>query len=161
MKFMSIINPEAPVRVSCHQSGFSLPTAIFIIVILAALGAFMVTLGSGQQTGLAQDVIGVRVLQAARAGIEWGSYQVLNTTGSFRTSCDTGTAAPVNLPALQGMPGITVKVECSSAAYAEGASALHSYQLTVTACNNATCPNSSAALPASYVERRLTATAVN
>ncbi len=141
------------------QSGFSIVTAIFIIVILAALGAFMVTIGSGQQIGLAQDVSGVRILQAARTGIEWGVYQVLNTT-NFRTGCDTGTATPVNLPALQDMAGITVKVECSSAPYTEGASTFRSYLLTATACSSGTCPNTTS--PSSqYVERRLSALVVN
>jgi MSHA biogenesis protein MshP len=160
MKFMSTTNPDRAMLIRRHQSGFSIATAIFLIVILAALGAFMVTIGSGQQVGLAQDVLGVRILQAARTGTEWGVYQVLNTTGSFRTSCNTGTATPVNLPALQDMAGITVKVECSSVAYTEGSSAFRSYQITATACNNATCPNTTSP-PNLYVERRLTALVTN
>jgi MSHA biogenesis protein MshP len=159
MKYMSTISPSHVKLKSGLQSGFSIVTAIFVIVILAALGAFMVTFGSGQQIGLAQDVSGVRVWQAARTGMEWGVYQMLNTTGNFRTSCNTG-AALVNLPALQDMSGITVKVECSSTAYTEGASAFRSYQLTATACNSATCPNTTS--PTSlYVERRLTALLTN
>jgi MSHA biogenesis protein MshP len=159
MKFMSTTSPDRAMLIRLHQSGFSIATAIFLIVILAALGAFMVTIGSGQQVSLAQDVLGVRMLQAARTGTEWGVYQVLNATGSFRTSCNAGTAT-VNLPALQNMSGITVKVDCSSTAYAEGASAFRSYQITATACNNATCPNTTS--PSSlYVERRLTALVTN
>jgi MSHA biogenesis protein MshP len=160
MKFMSTISPRNfPLRRS-FQSGFSIVTAIFIIVILAALGAFMVTIGSSQQIGLAQDVSGVRMLQAARTGTEWGIYQVLNTTGAFRTSCNTGSAT-ASLPALQNMNGITVKLDCNSTAYTEGSSAFRSYKITATACNNAACPNTAATLPGLYVERRLTALVVN
>ena len=61
------------------QSGFSLVTAIFLLVILASLGAFIVTISGVQQTSSALDVQGSRAYQAARSGIEWGTYQVLQT----------------------------------------------------------------------------------
>lgn len=149
MRSTSTISPE-------RQRGFSVPAAIFIVVILAALGAFMVTIGSGQQLGHAQDFTGSRVLQAARAGIEWGIYQVVNTSGSYRTACDNNTAAAsVTLPSLSNMSDITVKVSCSSVAYAEGSSSLHTYKLTATACNTTTCPNTSTPWSPLYVERRI------
>lgn len=166
MKYMSTISPSCAMLKRKRkpgrnlQSGFSIATAIFVIVILAALGAFMVTIGSGQQVGLAQDVTGMRVLQAARAGSEWGVHQALNTSGAFRTSCNGGIAAPVTISSLQGMDGISVKVECSSATYNEGASTLLSYQIVATACNSAACPNTVS--PSSqYVERRISALVVN
>jgi MSHA biogenesis protein MshP len=56
--------------------GFALVSAIFILVVLAALGAFIVNISTSQQIGSALDVQGVRAYQAARAGIEWGLYQV-------------------------------------------------------------------------------------
>ena len=59
------------------QSGFSLITAIFLLVILASLSAFIVTVSGVQQTSSALDVQGSRAYQAAHAGIEWASYQVL------------------------------------------------------------------------------------
>lgn len=155
MKCMSIIshNPRAGMR------GFSVPTAIFIIVILAALGAFMVTIGSSQQAGLAQDVVGTRVLLAARSGLDWGVYQVVNTTGAYRTSCNAGSAS-TTLSGLTGMPGIFIVVDCASRAYTEGVNSLHSYQITATACNSAACPNTTS--PSSqYVERKLSALVVN
>ncbi|HEY6280567.1 MAG TPA: hypothetical protein VIW72_02070 [Burkholderiales bacterium] len=65
------------------QSGFLLVTAIFLLVILAALGAFILTISGTQQTGSALDVQGSRAYQAARAGIEWGSYQVLNAGATY------------------------------------------------------------------------------
>lgn len=155
MKCMSTINrkPRASSR------GFSVPTAVFIIVILAALAAFMVTIGSGQQTGLAQDVNGTRVLYAARSGLDWGIHQVVNATGAFRTNCNAASTS-TTLPGLSGMPGITVVVDCQSRPYAEGVSSLRSYQLTATACNVAACPNT-ASPSGQYVERRVSALVVN
>jgi Tfp pilus assembly protein PilX len=61
------------------QSGFLLVTAIFLLVVLAALGAFILTISGTQQTSSALDVQGSRAYQAARAGIEWASYQLLIT----------------------------------------------------------------------------------
>ena len=62
-----------------RQSGFLLVTAIFLLVILAALGAFILTISGTQQTSSALDVQGARAYQAARAGIEWASDQLLIT----------------------------------------------------------------------------------
>lgn len=158
MKCMSIINRKPGTRLR----GFSVPTAIFIIVILAALGAFMVTIGSGQQSGLAQDVTGTRVLYAARSGLDWGIYQVVNTPGSagtYRALCNAGSTS-TTLSGLSGMPGIVVLVECASRPYSEGVASLHSYQVTATACNSASCPNTTSP-SAQYVERRLSALVVN
>ncbi|MCK9284934.1 MAG: hypothetical protein M0P39_11685 [Rhodocyclaceae bacterium] len=141
------------------QRGFSIPAAIFIIVILAALGAFLATVGGTQQLGHAQDIVGVRALQAARSGVDWGVHQVINT-GTYRTGCDGGSAS-ATLPALANMDGLTVVVGCTSSAYSEGASTLHSYQITATACNNPTCPNTAAGLPNLYVERRVVTLVTN
>lgn len=153
MKCMWTINPEG------QQRGFSVPAAIFILVILAMLGAFLVTMSGSQQLGHAQDVAGSRVFQAARAGVEWGIYQVVNTTGTFRSNCNAA-GANATLPALDNMAGITVNVTCSAVAYNEGATAFHSYQITSTACNSTTCPNT--ANPGNlYVERRLVTLVTN
>ena len=82
------------------QSGFLLVTAIFLLVILAALGAFILTISGTQQTSSALDVQGTRAYQAARSGIEWGSYQLLiNQPGTitFQTSSSNGTTTLPNL----------------------------------------------------------------
>lgn len=61
-----------------RQRGAALITAIFLLVLFAGLAAAMLSLGTSQEAALAQDVQGARALQAARAGIEWGFYQVLD-----------------------------------------------------------------------------------
>ena len=62
-----------------RMQGFAIVTAIFILVVLAALGAFIVSISTNQQTSAALDIQGVRAYQAARAGVEWGVYQVQAT----------------------------------------------------------------------------------
>lgn len=102
-------------RVAVHnrlssERGFSLVSAIFLLVVIAALGIFAVTLSTTQHQSAAMDVMGSRAYQAARAGIEWAAYQVV-TQASPPVTCDTnfaqgslgGTLAP-----------FTVTVTCTS-----------------------------------------------
>jgi MSHA biogenesis protein MshP len=69
------------------QQGFLLPAAIFILVILAGLGAYALNITSIQQTTSTQDVQGSRAYQAARAGVEWAAYQVLNPGDPALANC--------------------------------------------------------------------------
>lgn len=59
-------------RVPRTESGFVLPTAIFLLVVLAALATYMVSLSRTSHISSALDVQGTRTYLAARAGIEWG-----------------------------------------------------------------------------------------
>ena len=69
-----------------RQFGFAIPTAIFLIVALAALGGFIVTVSTQQQIGSALDVTGARVYQAARAGTEWGLYMAKTASACVATT---------------------------------------------------------------------------
>jgi MSHA biogenesis protein MshP len=131
-------------------AGFALVSAIFILVVLAALGAFILHISAGQQTGAALDVQGVRAYQAARAGIEWGLYQQLQGGAA----CPAGSFVP---PAAT-LAAFTVSVTCTVAADAHGGPTVRT--LTSTACsqpNAGACPNT-VNPGALYVERRLTVT---
>jgi MSHA biogenesis protein MshP len=98
MKFMSALHLN-------QQRGFSLVTAIFLLVVLAGLGAVMITVTATQHTSSALDVQGARAYQAARAGIEWGAYQAVHG------SC----AATTTISPLYGelMTNFTVTVTCA------------------------------------------------
>jgi MSHA biogenesis protein MshP len=87
------------------QQGFAAIAAIFLVVGLAALGAFMVSMSNTQQLTSAQDVQGSRAYWAARAGLEWGVAK------AKASSCATSTAISTIDPAF------SVTVTCSSAAY--------------------------------------------
>ena len=63
------------------QRGFSLISAIFLLLVLAGLGAAMVTFSTSQTRNLAMDVLGSRAYQAAQAGIEWAAYKIETTPG--------------------------------------------------------------------------------
>ena len=64
----------------CDQRGFSLVTAIFLLVVLAGLGAAMVTFSTSQSQSLALDVMGSRAYQAANAGVEWAAYNIASNS---------------------------------------------------------------------------------
>lgn len=131
------------------QRGFSIVTAIFLIVVLAALGAFAVSMFRVQQTSAAFDELGARAYQSAQAGIEWGAWQVLRGPG-------TCAAATGNLALPGSLALFTVTVSCTSTAHTEAGNPVTIYQLTAVACNQpaaGACPNP--APGADYVERQV------
>lgn len=142
--------------------GFAVITAIFILVVLATLGAFILNIFSNQQIGSAIDVQGVRAHQAARAGIEWGIYRV-QISGGYdfghgTTSPDPRSCGdfPASLsPTAPTLSTFTVTVTCNKIGDASGGPNV--YLLVSTACNqpaSGDCPNTTNP-GAYYVERRI------
>ena len=84
------------------QRGFAAIAAIFLVVVLAALGAFMVTFSNTAQLTSAQDVQGSRAYWAARGGLEWA---IASTTAAV--ACP---ASPTSLT----LNGFAVAVSCNS-----------------------------------------------
>ena len=102
-------------RSSDRQFGFTLVSAIFLLVVLTALGGVMLTFSTAQHTSSALDVRGSRAYQAARVGIEWGLYRTQVAGGG--TSCP---AAETTLPKLAGdLSDFTVVVTCDAVGYTE------------------------------------------
>lgn len=117
------------------QRGFSIVSAVFLLVVMATLGAFMLTFSTVQQTTSTQDMQGTRAYQAAHAGIEWGLYQVLQAPPppAAAPACP---ASPTTLPALGGaLAGFAVNVTCTSTDEVEAGDPIRIYQLTSTANN--------------------------
>lgn len=132
-----------------RQCGFAIVSAIFLVVVLAALGAFMVTFSGVQHVTHAQDIQGSRAYWAARSGIEWGVYQAVK---AVPVSCVAGKN-------LAGPDGMTVTVVCVSDAWMQDTTAVAFSTITSTACNMPTavgaCPNPAAVGGIGYVEREL------
>ncbi len=152
--------------------GFAIVSAIFILVVLAALGAFIVTISTNQQIGSALDVQGVRAYQAARAGIEWGVFQVQSTaaynfgyasTDANLRKCTGGAAASTDSfnPGAATLAAFTITVTCTETIDGSGGPSI--YSIVATACSEpiagwtattTACPNT--ANPGSlYIERRM------
>lgn len=95
-----------------RQRGFAAIAAIFLIVVLAALGGFMLTFSNSQQLTAAQDLQGTRAYWAAQAGLEWGVSSVITSK-----QCPGGTStSTTRLP----IDNFSVCVECSIANYIDG-----------------------------------------
>lgn len=97
---------------SKSQHGFAAVAAIFLVVLLAALGAFMVTFSNSQQLSSAQDVQGTRAYWAARAGLEWA---VVNVSAA---NCPTARAQMSGaVPTL--VNGYTLAIFCTRSNYTD------------------------------------------
>lgn len=133
----------------------SIISAIFMLLLFAALAAYMVSLSSTSNITSAQDVQGARAYQAAQGGLEWGLMRVLDpansTVQAMVAPFGTGTAAWPNMPDCPAdvtltLAGFSVSVHCERfpvgavaasgpPVYAEagGSRAVIVYQLTSTA----------------------------
>jgi MSHA biogenesis protein MshP len=148
---MRLERPQSIRRDSAFEQGFSVVSAIFLMVTLALMGAFMITFSATQHSTATQDVQGSRAYQAARAGIEWGLYQVLR--GSNYCTGATAAGVAVGLPALaDDLAGFSVAVTCDSkTAYTDGGASGNIYQITSLA-------SSGIAGTSSRVERKVRVT---
>ena len=139
-----------------HQTGFALLTAIFILVVLAGLGAAIMTVSSNQQIGSAIDVQGARAYLAARAGVDWALYmEELQSP----TNCPPSPSS--FSPPASTMSDFVVTVTCVKTDDGNGGPTV--YTVTSTACNQPTaswsattaaCPNITTP-GALYVERQI------
>lgn len=123
------------------QRGFSLVAALFLLVVLGALGAVAVRLTGVQQQTVTLSLQGARAYAAARAGVEWGIYQALNG------SCG---AASLSLSEV-GLAGFSVATTCAASTHTEGAA-------TTTVFNVEAFARSGVYGMPDYVSRRVRAT---
>lgn len=150
---MSATCPERWRRRS-RAAGFSLVTGIVILLLLAGIAAYTLKVSTAQHASAAADILGTRALQAAKTGIEWGAYQVLQ--GSLTTGyCNGGSNSQSFGGMAADLASFNVAVTCARTDHTEAGNAVRMYTLTATACNRAACPAAPAG--ANYVERQLTA----
>ena len=107
------------------KRGFTLITALFLLVVVALLSVYMINLRSVQQSTIVYGLQGARAMLAAQAGLEWGVYDAI--TNNCASTPSTFNAAGVALSAL------SITVNCASSAHTEGATLITTYQLTSTA----------------------------
>lgn len=126
--------------------GFALILAVFLIVSLAAVGAYLLTVSNVQvETGV-MDEQGARAYQTARAGIEWGAYQVLRNA-----NCPGGTTS-IAMPFE--VAGFHAEVTCTAfGPETEGGVPVRTYRIVSTGCNQANC--SAAPVGPTSVNRQL------
>ena len=133
---------SATFRSAARSRGFALMTAVFILVVLAGLGVFLVATMSAQQRSSTADFLGSRAYQAARVGIEYGVRRALRDS-----VCPT-----VDFQLTGNLSQFHVNVDCASENHTEAATTVTMYRITATACNRAACP---ANADGAYIERQL------
>jgi len=115
-----------------------MPTAIFLIVIMAALGSFMMNFSTNANITSMQDVQGTRVYWAARSGVQWAVSSIL-----YAGNCNNPPAA---------LEGFTLAIVCASDAHVENGVPRTIWRIAV----NAHSPVAAGSL--GYIERQLSAT---
>ena len=140
---MSLIKRQSLFRPK-RDSGFTLITAIFLLVVVASLSVYILRLSAVQQSTLVYSVQGARAMQAARAGIEWGIYESI-----IKTNCTT--ANPVFNATGNAISGFDIKLECAPSTHIEGTTPIIVYRLISTATTGTFGT-------LDYVSRRLEAT---
>lgn len=143
-------------------AGFALPSAIFLLVILSALGAFILNVSSSQQLGMALDVRGERAWQAANAGMEWVRYRLAANPAAPACPPNTTWGASTTNIGFAGSATLTdflATVECHQveATNVQGV-ATWVFEVRVTACSPPAgvvlrCPG--VPTVAGYAERQL------
>lgn len=112
------------------QIGFSLISAIFIIVILSLIGGYILSLSAltNQSTNLSG--LGVKAYYAAKSGLEWGAYSVAPSGGAGPFNCP---ASPTTLNFTQGgLSGLSTTVTCTSNSFTEHGITYKIFQMSAT-----------------------------
>ncbi len=116
-------------RIHSKERGFASIVAIFLLVVMASIGGFMLTFSNTQQLNSAQDFKGSQAYWAARAGLEWGKGNIIRQV--VRTvDCPT---SPTTLTGFDG--GFTVEVICTKSVYTEGPKEKKIFSLISVASN--------------------------
>jgi MSHA biogenesis protein MshP len=103
------------------SAGFSLISALFLVVVVSAAGAAMLGMVGAQQRGATLGVLGSRALQAARSGIEWATARAVGNPAA----CPAATFS-LNQGSLRGFQ---VTVTCVRTQHDENGSAWSTFRL--------------------------------
>ena len=144
-----------------RQRGFAYIAAVVLLLVVAGISVALLRLTSTQQSTVNQGLLAARANQAARAGVEWMMYRIVNASP---TGCPAAATLPAHLDTFRADSGFRVSVTCTATAFNEGESApgvavaKRIYQIDAVACNSpgAQCPDATAASVSApdYVERR-------
>ncbi len=137
---MTKLSPGVRAPRSGLQRGFAAIAALFVLVVLAALGAFMVSISSSQQITAAQDVQGSRAYWAARAGLEWA----LGSLAASPATCPTP-------PGGFSIEGFSIVVTCTRSNFDENGATRVIYALGARASTGGAAGN------VGFVERSVSA----
>lgn len=105
-----------------QQRGVSVVMAIFLLLLMSILAAAIATMVSTSHANMAADIGGSRAYQAARAGAEWGMFQL-------DPNAQTASLPPCFATSTPPIPGHNVTVSCSSTDTTEAGRSLRIYRI--------------------------------
>ncbi|MBI3529788.1 MAG: agglutinin biogenesis protein MshP [Betaproteobacteria bacterium] len=136
--------------------GVSMITAIFLILVIAVLGAYIASVATTQHTAETLDLQGAKAYQAAYAGIQWGVYQALRNG-----SCPVASTSFALTGALGAFAVTVLCTNTTPGGYSENGVTKNIYRITSTGCSppsGTSCPGVQGGY---YVERQLEVTLDN
>jgi MSHA biogenesis protein MshP len=109
-----------------RRDGFSLVSALFILVIVASAGAAALRLVGAERRTSSLGLLAARAHQAARAGLEWGVAKAV----AAPAGCPAGGSFSLSGGALSGFD---VDVTCALSSHPEGAATTQVFVITAFA----------------------------
>lgn len=109
------------------QKGFSLVTAIFLLVAVAVLMGSIINLSGVQHSTIVMGVQGARAFQAARSALEYGVYLALNSG-----TCNASEPLAF-VPAEPALNPFNVTLSCFLTTHLEDTTQINVYELQATA----------------------------
>ena len=104
-----------------RADGMSLVNAIFILVVVALAGAFMLTISGVERQTANFAHLAPRAYHAAKSGLEWAAHQAVTTPAT----CPTGTFTL----AEGGFSGFDVTVTCTKVDHVENGTTTTVFQI--------------------------------
>ena len=101
-----------------NQNGFALISALFVVIVLATLGGYMVKISGVQNTVPVSALQGERAFNAARSGIEWASYIIRNAPNP-PAACSNLNGNTISFSGA-GLVNFSTLVNCTLTNHTEG-----------------------------------------
>lgn len=125
MRAIGTVQSRPSKRMYRRQSGFTLVTALFLLIVVALLSVYIISLRNVQQSTVVFGQQGARAMQAARTGLEWAIYDSV-----VNGNCTGG--GPFNAGGT-ALAAFNITVTCSVSAHTEALIPINTYVLTSTA----------------------------
>ncbi|MEW5791781.1 MAG: hypothetical protein ACOY4L_12645 [Pseudomonadota bacterium] len=120
---------ESEWRSEGREHGFSLPIAIFILVVMALLGTAMTRLIAPGSQSVAYEVLSTRAFYAAESGAQWGMNRLF-PPGGGGDSC--AAASGTQSFSQSGLTGCSATVACTVSAVPTATGSQNYYTLRST-----------------------------
>jgi MSHA biogenesis protein MshP len=133
--------------VNANCRGFAIVSAIVLVVALALLGLYMVTVSGVGGATVNQSLLAARAYYGARAGLEWGIHRAVSPPAGSGLCAASSSFTPSG----SGLIDMQVAVTCSTISYTVAGDTYYVYFLTSTGRYGTSGT-------ADYAERKLEAT---